>query len=285
MLEPKSDTTNAEIQPDHRTGCEEHICELRKNCTVLYGMFVDMLRTIYSTKEGREFCCPDVLWIPTPPGKPNDDKSTVWIDTELRWEDKHPDKYPAIYVNLGQQQSQPILGEMHSYQVRGGLPFGESGFARRVQGQASLVHVATTAGAAYGLADNTEKWMTMLSMPLQKAFNFRDLRTSGRVPVQKMESSQSNGQKLYSSVVTVDFAYEDWWLVKDESPILKKVATTIISKAADSEDTVLAGGTIDGRQDRLNRGNIQTEQRSSNVHCKGNLKEKTTWHTSNRRSR
>ena len=56
------EVSNDEVQPWHRLGGIEHICELRKSSQVLYSIFVTILRMIYSGKKGRTFGCPDLLW-------------------------------------------------------------------------------------------------------------------------------------------------------------------------------------------------------------------------------
>ena len=45
--------SNEEVQPWHRLGGIEHICELRKSSQVLYAIFVTILRMIYANKKGR----------------------------------------------------------------------------------------------------------------------------------------------------------------------------------------------------------------------------------------
>ena len=92
--------SQAEVQPWHRLGGMEHICELRKSSQVLYAIMVTILRMIYSGKKGRTFGCPDVVW------KQDPQKTQLWIDTELRWEDQRPDFTPAIFVNLGELKYQ-----------------------------------------------------------------------------------------------------------------------------------------------------------------------------------
>ena len=91
-----------EVQPWHRLGGVEHICELRKSSQVLYSIFLTVLRTIYSGKSGRTFGCPDVIW------KKDVQKTGIWLDTELRWEDQRPDFTPAIYVSLGEIKYESI---------------------------------------------------------------------------------------------------------------------------------------------------------------------------------
>ena len=55
------EVSQTEIQPWHRLGGVEHICELRKNAQVLYSIVITLLRTIYSSTQGRTFGCPNVV--------------------------------------------------------------------------------------------------------------------------------------------------------------------------------------------------------------------------------
>ena len=209
--------SQAEVQPWHRLGGVEHICELRKNAQVLYSIFVTILRVIYSSKDGRTFGCPDVLW------SKDSKKTELWIDTELRWEDQRPDFTPAIYVSLSELQYEfpPTL----DMQARTFLSHdAERHYERTVSGAVTFLHVADTAGTACSLADNTENYLSMLQDQLAEEYCFDHLVVSGRSPRQKKETSQAEGKGKYISTVTVKFDYTDAWKVKMETPILKVVS-------------------------------------------------------------
>lgn len=207
-----------EIQPWHRLGGVEHICELRKDCTVLYAIFVNILREIYATDNGRTFGCPDVLWSPNP------DDTGIWIDTELRWEDKRPDFSPAIFVSLGEISTQP-MGTLGGGTLVGGPGrFGEYRHQIKVSGSVSFIHISTAAGEACAIADNTEKYLTMMQDQLRDAYCFTSpFRVAGRVALQKGEQTKSYGKNVYASVVSLGFTYYDAWIVKKETPILKAI--------------------------------------------------------------
>lgn len=207
----------SEVQPWHRVGGLEHICELRKSSQVLYAILVTMVRTIYSGRGGRTFGCPDVEWSSDPK------RTGIWIDTELRWEDMRPDFTPSIYVCLGEigYQSIPTL-DMHgrTFTSNG----GERHYERTASGSASIVHCCDTAGSACSLADNTENYLSLLQEQICDEYCFDHFRVAGRVPRQKKETSQTAGKGKYVSVVNVQFDFTDAWAVKVESPILKAVS-------------------------------------------------------------
>ncbi len=209
--------SQAEVQPWHRLGGMEHICELRKNSQVLYAIFVSILRMIYSSKDGRTFGCPDVVW------KQNVEKTEIWIDTELRWEDQRPDFTPAIFVSLGELKYEPIT----TIDMQGRISIsadGEQHYERTVRGSANIIHVSDKAGAACSLADNTENYMSSLQDQIGDEYCFDNFLVTGRIPRQQKEQQQTAGKGKYISVVAVQFEFTDAWTVKIESPILKVVS-------------------------------------------------------------
>lgn len=206
-----------EVQPWHRLGGVEHICELRKNSQVLYSIFVTILRMLYSGKKGRTFGCPDVVWRRDP------EKTQLWIDTELRWEDMRPDFTPAIFVNLGELKYEPI--PTLDMEARTFLSHdGERHYERTVSGSATIMHISDKAGAACSLADNTENYLSMLQDQICQEYCFDHFVVAGRMPRQQKETAQTAGKGKYVSAVSIQFAYTDAWTVKIESPILKAVS-------------------------------------------------------------
>lgn len=206
-----------EVQPWHRLGGVEHICELRKNAQVLYAIFASILRMLYSSKRGRTFGCPDVQW------KPDPQKTSIWIDTELRWEDQRPDFTPAIYVSLGEMAYSGLPSIDMQYRTIMSHD-GERHYERTVTGSASIIHVSDRAGAACSLADNTENYLSSLQDQICDEYCFDHFTVAARMPRQKKERPETDGKGKYSSVVAVKFDYTDAWTVKLETPILKEVS-------------------------------------------------------------
>ena len=209
--------SQAEVQPWHRLGGVEHICELRKSAQVLYAIFVTIVRAIYSGKNGRTFGCPDVLW------KPDPQKTELWIDTELRWEDQRPDFTPAIFVSLGEIRYELIP----TIDMQSRLTMSrdaERHYERTCHGTAQIVHVSDKAGAACSLADNTENYLSSLQDQIGDEYCFDHFAVTGRTPRQQKEQAQTAGKGKYVSGVTVQFDYTDAWDVKYETPILKVVS-------------------------------------------------------------
>lgn len=240
-----------EVQPWHRLGGVEHICELRKNAQVLYGIFVTILRTIYSGKGGRTFGCPDVVW------RPDSQKTQVWIDTELRWEDQRPDFTPAITVSLSEIKYEfpPTLDRQARMFMSND---GERHYERTGIGTATILHVSDKAGAACSLADNTENYLSMLQDQLAEEYCFSNFAVVSRLPRQKKEQDQSAGKGKYISAVTVQFEFADAWKVKIETPILK-----VVNMVEDGHAEMrVAGSSVDVRDGtvEIEFANLSTEK-------------------------
>lgn len=239
-----------EVQPWHRLGGVEHICELRKSSQVIYSIFVTILRMMYSSKEGRTFGCPDVIWRKDP------QKTELWIDTELRWEDTRPDFTPAIFVCLGEMKYElpPGMG-MQGMSVI--TPGAEINYERNVTGTASIMHVCDKAGAACCLADNTDNYLSFLQDQIKEEYCFDHFIVAGRVPRQMKELPQTAGKGKYVSVVQVQYDFTDAWMVKMETPILKSVALM----EEDFNGKNIAGTVVDvsGGTAEIEFGDISTE--------------------------
>ncbi len=227
-----------EVQPWHSLGGVEHICELRKTCSVLYGIFTELARMAYSTLDGRLVGTPSVQWKPK--------GTSMWIDSELRWEDEHPEVRPAIYVQLGQIQRQPWIPNVGG-QVRGYDRFGHAMHEMRALGSVTFMHVASTVGEACALADNTEAFMMQFQTPIRRDFCFANFESAGRVPLEKLGKEAT---EKYGSGVTFGFEFTDSWELKAECPVLKTV------------NFIDSGGLIDptGRE-AVKSGNIFDERR------------------------
>lgn len=241
--------SQSEVQPWHRLGGMEHICELRKTSSVLYSILVTILRMMYSGKKGRIFGCPDAVW------KADLEKTQLWIDTELRWEDMRPDFTPAIYVSLGdiQYQLPPTLD------MQGRICMthdGEQHYERIGTCTASIVHICDNAGEACTLADNTESYLSALQDQIGKQYCFNHFLVVGRTPLRKKEQSQTAGKEKIMSVVTVRFDWSDSWKVKFETPILKEINVTDI----DRKIINVIGSSVDisGKTIEIEFGDIST---------------------------
>lgn len=244
------DVSQSEVQPWHRLGGMEHICELRKSASVLYGILVTILRVLYSGKKGRVFGCPNVVWNSDP------EKTQMWIDTELRWEDQRPDVLPAIYVSIGEIKYE--LPPTLDGQGRVGMSYdAEQHYERTGVATATIMHVCEKVGEASALADNTEAYLSSLQDQIAEQYCFNHFMVVGRAPRQKKEQSQAAGKGQMVSVVQVQFDWTDAWMVKIESPILK--AIDLLSY--ESTSVAITGTNVDciNGQIEIEFGDISTE--------------------------
>jgi len=228
--------TDSEIQPWHSLGGAECICELRKSSTVLYGIFTELARLMYHSTDGRLIGTPDVKW--------DYKKPTIWIDTELRWEDQHPEVRPAIYIQLG-----PLKHEEPFPRINGlATPadrFGSRHYEQHVSGEVTFMHVASTVGEACALADNTEYMLSSLQGPICRDFCFIRFVMTQRVPLEKLPDEAS---EKYASAVTFTFEFAESWDVTGETPILKSIDLLNSSRHATvSHDNIVTETKVSGK--------------------------------------
>jgi hypothetical protein len=201
-----------EIQSDHDVAGYELICELRKTPTVLYGIFVEIVRQFYMNNDPMLKGVPKVRWDVDP------QKTDIWIDTELRWEDEHPEFRPAIFVKLGDIQygSLPIIGSKGPLQLKDAVYH----YADQGSSTVTFIHVGNTSGEACSLCDNTEQFLTTFKTQIADDFCFTSFDKAQRSPIAQ---STKESKERYMSSVTFNFSFEETWSVKLESPILKSV--------------------------------------------------------------
>ena len=201
-----------EIMPNHRIGHNELICELRKTPTVLYGIFTEVVRQFYLNGTGYLEGCPKLKWDANP------QKTDIWIDSELAWNDEHPEFRPAIYVKLGELQYETPLSP-HTpvgFNMRDAVyKYGRIG-----KGTVSFVHVAQRAGESLILCDNTATFLTNFSTPIRNDFCFSRFVEVSRNP---LAQSQPESSLRYASVTTFTYWFGEDWSIKLESPILKSL--------------------------------------------------------------
>jgi hypothetical protein len=179
---------------------------------VLYGIFVEIVRQFYMNNDPMLKGVPKVRWDVDP------QKTDIWIDTELRWEDEHPEFRPAIFVKLGDIQygNLPIIGN------RGPLQLKDAVYHYADQGSSTVtfIHVGNTSGEACSLCDNTEQFLTTFKTQIADDFCFTSFDKAQRSPIAQ---SAKESKERYMSSVTFNFSFEETWSVKLESPILKSV--------------------------------------------------------------
>ena len=238
-----------EIQPWHSLGGIEHICELRKSCTVLYGIFTELARLVYHDTDGRLIGTPDVVW------KANG--TDIWIDSELRWEDQHPEVRPAIYIQLGQIQYQPFFPGFNA-KVAPANRYGERHYEQKASGQVTFMHVASTVGEACALADNTDYALTLMQDPICHDFCFDQFISVGRVPLEKLQKEAS---EKYASGVTFSFDFSDAWDVREVAPVLKTIH--VIHDVPEIPINGVAKDDNSSGHDTIDRANIIAEKKVS----------------------
>ncbi len=209
--EPSADTP---LYLDPLVNGVDLLCQKRKTATVLYGIAVSVLRQLWGSADNFPINVPAAR-------KWDEDaqKTGIWIDTEHRWEDEHPEMRPAIRVELSGMAYQSETGKRDG--VVGSLP-GEAGrsYARKGACTISLVHFAKTSGEACALADATDDLVGAFADQIRKDFCFRVFAIVSRVP---LAVAQRESSERLSSSVNIAAEWEDTWDILVEAPLLKEI--------------------------------------------------------------
>lgn len=201
------------LLPDHQVGGFELLAQVRKTPTVLYGIFVEIIKQFYQNPDNLPIGAPQKVFDPNP------DLTQIWIDTELQWNDKHPEMRPAIYVKLSPIKYMSLTGRQDG--VSGGNQKGaEEYFSRSGTGTVSFVHIAGASGEACTLGDATLDYLDAFGKVIRDDFCFTSFALAGRIPLLELPKES---KERYGSVVEVAFSFQDTWTLKLESRVAKAI--------------------------------------------------------------
>ena len=211
MNEGPIDVDPFEVYLDHALGDKEHICELTKSSSVLYGLFVDVVRQFYIGGKGYIKGCPVRVY------DYDKDRTQIWIDKEMRWEDEHPEFRPAIYVKLDQLSMDYPTGRVpYAIEKHTSTKFS----LRKVSGRVSFVHVAKTAGEATVLCDNTLNYLLVFGDKIRSDYCMATFRPVAQIPVTRGPQAS---KEHWMSVCTCAFEFFDVSGVRMEAPVLQDI--------------------------------------------------------------
>lgn len=212
MNEKPLDVEPFEIYFDHAIEDKELICELTKHSSVLYGLFVDIIREFYMQDNDYIKGCPHRRF------DYDKNKTGIWIDKEMRWEDEHPEFRPAIYVKLGQLKFNYPTGKLPlGLESRTGTRM----FLRTVGGTVSFVHIAKTSGEANILCDNTLDYLWKFSYAIKKDYCLTQFRPIAQSPI---ENGPQASKEQWMSTCTCEFEFSDMTGIRPEAPVLQDIA-------------------------------------------------------------
>jgi hypothetical protein len=203
-----------EIMGRHDYHGHELLRHIRKTPTVLYGIFVEVMRQFYGYAENHPMGTPIKVW------RQGKDATDIWIDTELRWEDEHPEKRPAIYIRLSPITYTSLTGRQDGL-VGGDLANSESFFSRSGKCSVSFVHIAGTTGEACMLGDSTLDYLDAFGIVIRDDFCFTSFALSERIAIRQRAKES---KERYESIVTCAVEFQDRWTLKLEAERLKVLA-------------------------------------------------------------
>ena len=196
------------------------ICHVRKTPNVLYAIFVNLARQFYSSRDNLPIdICP--VW------DPDVNKTGIWINTELQWEDEATEFRPAIYVKLGEISYSSLTGR-HDGRMHLDLEQGEYWFSRSGKGIVTWMHIGSNSNEAAALAGATLDYMDGLSWVIKNDFNFTTFEITSMGPT----TIEKESTERFKSPVIATFTFQDTWSLKLESPKLKRIVLQARQDAA-----------------------------------------------------
>jgi hypothetical protein len=188
---------------------ESTIGQVRKNPTVLYGIFTELLRNIFSE---------DIVGDTGPHWHKDAKQTQVWIDQEHVWEDVAPQFRPAIYIALSGLKFGSDVGN-----VRGlsGLQLNEAEYEYQLRcaGNVTWHHIGNTKGEGLVLAETTCDLIGAFADPIRREFCFDKFRIIGFNP----SSVEKEAREVFRSTVTAEFEFQECWTLKLESAKIKRI--------------------------------------------------------------
>ena len=193
---------------------------MRKTPMILYGMFVEVARQIYSPAmqpNGKH-------WDPDP------SKSKIWIDAEYEWSHSEaaPNFRPGIYISLSELTYATYTGNDRGLE-RVNLKEGEYDYGRSGKGAVSWVHVGNTKGEGVLLSEITHDFISAFADPIRQEFCFTKFFVQKHDPCKVVKEDREK----FRSVVTAYMEWSDNWTLKLESPKLKEIVFSAGQQALD----------------------------------------------------
>lgn len=194
---------------------------IRKDPMLLYGIFVELARQIYSVDVAASV---PGTWI----WNEDKDKTAIWIDTEYRYNDDNPEQNPALFVSLQAIQYSSYTGQTKGLSSMD-MAEGEYNYSRTAKGQVNFIHIGNTKGEGVLLASNTFNYLDAFADVIRQEFCFDKFFLIGFNPMQVVKEEREK----FRSVVSASFEFQESFSVKLESPKLKALVIRAGQRAMD----------------------------------------------------
>lgn len=188
-------------------GLTSTLGDLRKDPMVLYGIFLELTRQLFSADYYSDY-----TWTPDPT------TSKVYIQPEYVWDDEIVEKRPAVFISL------PELNYSSYTQKNSGitgmnLKEAEYCYARRLQGSVQWVIIGETKGEALKVGTDILNYIDSFGDVIARDFCFEEFYVTQFRPVNVIKEARER----IRTTVSATFVAQETWSLKLESPKLKEL--------------------------------------------------------------
>ena len=189
---------------------------VRKTPTILYGIFLELLKIYYSDKDNTPLGI-NYIWKDAP-------DTQLYIDSVNKigeLSEVQVERVPAIFVSVSDISYQGVYGAGANKTPYIGMDMveGEKYYSRVGTGTVDFLHIGTTKGESQNYAAATLDFFDGFSPVIRNDFCFE---TFAPILISKA-MIMKNSKDRYLSVVKCSYTFQDTWSLKLESPKLKAV--------------------------------------------------------------
>lgn len=199
--------------------------QIRKTSLVLYGIFVELTRQFFSD-EANLLSSMSTVW------SPDEAKTTIFIDTEFKEDEKTVGARPAVFVKLGDIVYNNTKGDSSrsSSPIGMDLEEGEYIYSRYGETTITLDCVGRTKGEVAIIASAVHDFFDAFSDIIRKDFCFELFAVT---KLSKIELSKEFRDRYHSGIECY-VKFQDTWTLKLESPKVKQIIIHASERAADA---------------------------------------------------
>ena len=188
------------------------IGQIRKDPSVLYGIFVELARQIFSP-AGQDAGSP-WIWDKDP------SKATLWVDNATVWRDRTPSFRPAVYVSLAPLTYASPTG-VDKGLMNVAIVESEYDYVYKATGKVTWNVLGNTNGEGLTVGERLMAYVQAFANVIREEYCFTTFYVSGFIPEQVVKEGEDKEQ--YRTVLEATFGFNEAWTLKLESPKLNAV--------------------------------------------------------------